>query len=769
MIAGIFAFSATRNAEIAESRELAASAINVLDEDPELSVLLALEAAGVADPPIESVSAIHESLAAHHKILTYQWPTDREGEDPFATLSPDGQLLAASSGGNYIEVVEVDSGERLWSNEFDEGAIVGAAFSPDGSGLVATVGWLPSEESALDTDLNDELGAHSFDARTGALIDYLPVGPCGLVSAPESVIGPGAGSHLLADISSESDCAHALEPLFDKFKMSFLDLATGEIEVLTDEDGAVLSTPDGSRLVIEGEDSDEQLLSRVVDRPSGREVAVLPGVPFGVSSDGTIVLTDSNEGIATWDVSAGQPEEPLSTAAFSVGSWLSPDGSTVARLNGPAVELINSRTGNVERVLRTGLGSNGDVSFSVDGFRYAVNGDGKTVVFDGAPRGELGPAVKLCGQMSAKSGRVDIAGGTASVLSDCGVHVIDPETLEARQIMDDADQSGQRIALSPDGRFVASQSVRPVTKELGLIGPIALRATSSGEIVRFMDGLCEWTESEGWGPDTEWGKSCVAFPGTPFPDWPWDLVFSPDGSMLAISGQNTPAVVVWDTSTGEIVATPTVAHEIDPAWVHNAAFSPDGNRLVASLGSELWMFSTNDWREVSQYLAPATGQVPVDNLTFTPDGETLIGTPFSHFGAGDIVFMDGATLEHLDQVAGAHPGGVNDVGLNQDGTLLASAGVDGFVRVWDVATRSLLHQMPVSSAGDFGVGGVAFVGDTQHLLVTALHTGELRKVSSDTEELLGIARTRVTRGFTETECTTYRIDPCPTLEEIRGG
>ena len=41
VIAGVFAFSATRNAEIAESRELAASAINVLDEDPELSVLLA--------------------------------------------------------------------------------------------------------------------------------------------------------------------------------------------------------------------------------------------------------------------------------------------------------------------------------------------------------------------------------------------------------------------------------------------------------------------------------------------------------------------------------------------------------------------------------------------------------------------------------------------------------------------------------------------------------------------------------------------------------
>ncbi len=73
--------------------------------------------------------------------------------------------------------------------------------------------------------------------------------------------------------------------------------------------------------------------------------------------------------------------------------------------------------------------------------------------------------------------------------------------------------------------------------------------------------------------------------------------------------------------------------------------------------------------------------------------------------------MDGTTLEHLDQIASAHQGGVNDLALNQDGSLLASAGVDGLVRVWDVATRSLLHQIPVSPTGD-GVGGVDFVGDT---------------------------------------------------------
>ena len=115
VIAGVFAFNAIRNAGIAESRELAASAINVLDEDPELSVLLALEAAGIADPPLESVSAMHESLAAHHKILTYQLPTDREAVGSHCHAEPRRrppgseqwrELHRGSGGGQRGEALE---------------------------------------------------------------------------------------------------------------------------------------------------------------------------------------------------------------------------------------------------------------------------------------------------------------------------------------------------------------------------------------------------------------------------------------------------------------------------------------------------------------------------------------------------------------------------------------------------------------------------------------------------------------------------------------
>ena len=157
----------------------------------------------------------------------------------------------------------------------------------------------------------------------------------------------------------------------------------------------------------------------------------------------------------------------------------------------------------------------------------------------------------------------------------------------------------------------------------------------------------------------------------------------------------------------------------------------------------------------------------VFQLVVDAAGETLIATDFLSFGERRISFMDGSTLEDLGEISDAHEEGIAQLALSDDGTLLASAGLAGVVKVWDVETRTLVHQIPVSSEG--AVGGVGFVGDGNHLSATDNAHGELRRVTIDTEELLDIARSRVTRGLTETECSTYRIDPCPTLDEIRAG
>ena len=135
-----------------------------------------------------------------------------------------------------------------------------------------------------------------------------------------------------------------------------------------------------------------------------------------------------------------------------------------------------------------------------------------------------------------------------------------------------------------------------------------------------------------------------------------------------------------------------------------------------------------------------------------------MATDFQDRGTGRIVIMDAETLVRVAEITDAHDGGVSQLAVDPSGTLVASAGWDGFVRVWDIATRRLVHEIPVTSDGSM-VGGVAFTADG-HILASDNQAGILRVYTLDTDELLEIARQRVTRSFTEVECTTYRIESC---------
>jgi len=79
-----------------------------------------------------------------------------------------------------------------------------------------------------------------------------------------------------------------------------------------------------------------------------------------------------------------------------------------------------------------------------------------------------------------------------------------------------------------------------------------------------------------------------------------------------------------------------------------------------------------------------------------------------------------------------------------------------------VKTGELVQQM------DFGgsqVPGVAFIDD-RHLAVTPQGAG-LLIMTIDPAELADTVRASLSRTFTDTECKTYGIEPCRTLEEMR--
>lgn len=246
----------------------------------------------------------------------------------------------------------------------------------------------------------------------------------------------------------------------------------------------------------------------------------------------------------------------------------------------------------------------------------------------------------------------------------------------------------------------------------------------------------------------------------------WQLTQSNDGSLVLVNERGDSAVV-FDLGASTGVSSMRLYREFDgqtgEVEVAGQIVSVYGGcENDGSLGTQFVV-------DLDQYALRASIPHQAGTSALSLDGRlvaTQIGEPPATLGQ-QIVFMDGSTLEHLDRISDAHDGGINDLAINAEGTLLASAGVDGFVRVWDIETRTVVHQIPISNVG--GVGGVAFLESGEHIAASNQADGELRIVALDTGELLDIARTRLTRTFTETECATYRIDPCPTLEDIQAG
>jgi WD40 repeat protein len=312
------------------------------------------------------------------------------------------------------------------------------------------------------------------------------------------------------------------------------------------------------------------------------------------------------------------------------------------------------------------------------------------------------------------------------------------------------------------------------------MGGLAIRQLDTGRLVRELDGLCGWLwpADEPRVPDPE----CRTFPERPFPIWIWQVEWSPDGSMVAAidhAGFFDGFVAVWDTSTGELL------HAWDPdtvpagpasgTWIEDALFSPDSGRLIVATASqgdwgEFHVFSTDTWEigvEASLPLDVEGGDRP-GLVGFLPDDSAILGVGGHVAGprATSLYWLDPDTLEltAARYRNGIHEGSIKSVDLSADGSLVATGSSDGLARVWDARTGTLVHEIRV---GDTQVQGVAFVTD-DHLAVTPSE-GNLLVYTIDPHELLAIVRASVARTFNDGECARYGIDPCPTLEEIRGG
>jgi WD40 repeat protein len=116
-----------------------------------------------------------------------------------------------------------------------------------------------------------------------------------------------------------------------------------------------------------------------------------------------------------------------------------------------------------------------------------------------------------------------------------------------------------------------------------------------------------------------------------------------------------------------------------------------------------------------------------------------------------------ATGQELLELPG-HTASIIDVRFSPDGQYIASGSADGTTKVWDAETGKEL----VTLTGHTGiVSGVAFSPDGTRL-ATASRDGTMRVYALRLEDLIALARARVTRLLTIEECQQYlHVETCP--------
>ena len=162
-------------------------------------------------------------------------------------------------------------------------------------------------------------------------------------------------------------------------------------------------------------------------------------------------------------------------------------------------------------------------------------------------------------------------------------------------------------------------------------------------------------------------------------------------------------------------------------------------------------------------LDPDTGEL----ITTLVNGNALTGKALSEDGS--VLFLatwDGfarrvVTETWTSEAFPANDGGNRGLALSPDGNRLAAAGSDAFVRIWSTVDLKLLDVIPAPMASD-----VMWI-DTATIAIAITDGARWMVESLDIDEVRREAGERLTRSFTDVECDTYRVDPCPDLETIR--
>jgi WD40 repeat protein len=815
---------AEQQARVAKSRELAAYAENTIDQDPELAVLLGLEAiyqthySKPGTMTAEASSALYRAMA--HSPGQPTLLKGHTGDVNYASWSSDGTRIATASEDGTARIWDVKTGADLLTLSGHKGQVVYAAWSSDDTRLVTTG--------------KDEI-AIVWDAQTGAMLLNLtghsgPVWHAAWNLDDTRIVTAGEDGTARVWDAQTGDELISLRGHYGKVvcatwnpdgtriatsgwdhTIRVWDAQTGtEVLSLGQEGGGRVSwNPDGTQILAAYHNT------RIWDAQNGTELFEFEGEPDLVQNavwnpDGTRILTfslggakvrDAEDGTtvlrlpgspAVWN-SAGTRivTKPLPGEAFGLKVWDVQTGAELFTL------------GRRHHIFSLSLRQ---IAWNAKDTHILVNDDGLVTVWDlsglgadpftlftlswpmeaqipEAPR----PSVHVHAAWNSTGTRILTVGGISPT-------VWDVETGVALFTLKGHDGRVLHGAWSPDDTRIATVSEDEDVK---------VWDSQTGAELFSLSGHTSWVTHVAWDPA---GTRIV----TASRDGTAKVWDAQTGVQLFTLGEQVPrTVVARDISGAELYTVGAQSYEIlQVAWgpagtqILTAGRDRDGTDVVriwdAQTGAELFTLSgqTNKaWQAAWNPAGTRIVTVSSDNTAkvwdarsgfelFTLSGHTnkVWQAAWDPAGTRIVTVSEDGTAQLWDARTGArlytfmgHNGGVYSVEWNSDGTRIVTTSTDRTAKVWDARAGKELFSL---IERDRSVLSTAWNSDNTRILTVSLgaqHAVEVWSVRIHfakiygADSLIEFACTRTERNLSQDEWerflgadVPYRVT-CPNL------
>ena len=187
-----------------------------------------------------------------------------------------------------------------------------------------------------------------------------------------------------------------------------------------------------------------------------------------------------------------------------------------------------------------------------------------------------------------------------------------------------------------------------------------------------------------------------------------NAAFSPDGNRIVTASEDKTARI-WDVATRRQIGEPLRGHQ---DGIRSAAFSPDGKRIV-----------TASWDKTARIWDAATGkpigeplkghEEAVNSASFSPDGKRIITASNDKTAR----IWDADSGRPIGEPLKGHDDAVWSAAFSPDGKRIVTASGDRTARLWDAVTGQTIGEPLKGHEG--GVTSAAFSPDGQRVVTAS--------------------------------------------------